>query len=213
MTSVCWKVSERPVAYPDAVRAMEETAAGIRAGEAPETVWLLEHPSLFTAGTSARKDELIDAGDIPVFPAGRGGRYTWHGPGQQIAYVMLDLARRGRDLHAFVADLETWLIRTLARFGVEGVCRADRIGVWVVDSCGRENKIAAIGIRVRRWVTFHGVSINRAPDLAPYSRIVPCGVRSHGVTSLAALGVEVDGDAVRSAMEETFRDVFTDMDR
>ncbi len=206
-------VSDRPVAYPDAVRSMEETVAGIRAGGAPETVWLLEHPSVFTAGTSARDDELIDAGDIPVYRTGRGGRYTWHGPGQQIAYVMLDLARRGHDLHAFVADLETWIIRTLARFGVEGQCRRDRVGVWVVDACGREDKIAAIGIRVRRWVSFHGISINRAPDLAPYTRIVPCGVRSHGVTSLAALGVEVEDDALRSAMEETFRDVFYNVGR
>lgn len=213
MTSVRWKVSRRPVAYPDAVQSMEEMAAGIRAGEAPETVWLLEHPSLFTAGTSARDDELIDAGDIPVFPTGRGGRYTWHGPGQQVAYVMLDLARRGHDLHAFVADLETWIIRTLARFRVEGQCRRDRIGVWVVDACGREDKIAAIGIRVRRWVTFHGISINRAPDLASYARIVPCGVRSHGVTSLAALGIEVEGDELREAMEETFRDVFHNVGR
>ena len=211
MTSVRWKVSGRPVAYLDAVRSMEETAAGIRAGEAPETVWLLEHPSLFTAGTSARGDELIDAGDIPVHHTGRGGRYTWHGPGQQIAYVMLDLARRGHDLHAFVADLETWIIRTLASFGVTGECRRDRVGVWVVDPRGLENKIAAIGIRVRRWVTFHGISINRAPDLTAYGRIVPCGIRSHGVTSLAALGVAVDGCQLRTAMEETFGEVFQDV--
>ena len=208
MTSVRWKVSDRPVGYPDAVRSMEETVAGIRAGKTPETVWLLEHPSLFTAGTSARDDELIDAGGIPVFRTGRGGRYTWHGPGQQVAYVMLDLVRRGHDLHAFVQNLETWIIRTLECFGVTGQCRRDRVGVWVVDACGREDKIAAIGIRVRRWVTFHGISINRAPDLASYSRIVPCGIRSHGVTSLAALGIEVDGDALRTAMEETFRNVF-----
>ncbi len=208
MTSVRWKVSGRPVAYPDAVRSMEETAAGIRAGEAPETVWLLEHPSLFTAGTSARDDELIDAGGIPVYRTGRGGRYTWHGPGQQVAYVMLDLSRRGHDLHAFVADLEAWIIRTLACFGVTGQCRRDRVGVWVVDPCGREDKIAAIGIRVRRWVTFHGISINRAPDLASYARIVPCGIRSHGVTSLAALGVDADAGALREAMEETFGEVF-----
>ena len=213
MTSVRWKVSDRPVDYPDAVRSMEETAAGIRVGEAPETVWLLEHPSLFTAGTSARDDELIDAGDIPVYRTGRGGRYTWHGPGQQVAYVMLDLARRGHDLHVFVQDLETWIIRTLERFGVTGQCRRDRVGIWVVDACGREDKIAAIGIRVRRWVTYHGISINRAPDLAPYGRIVPCGIRSHGVTSLAALGIEVEGHTLRTAMEETFRDVFHNVGR
>ncbi len=213
MTSVCWKVSDRPVAYPDAVRSMEETAAGIRAGEAPETVWLLEHPSLFTAGTSAVEDELIDAGDIPVYRSGRGGRYTWHGPGQQVAYVMLDLAGRGHDLRAFVGDLETWIIRTLSCFGVTGQCRRDRVGVWVVDASGREDKIAAIGIRVRRWVTFHGISINRAPDLASYARIVPCGIRSHGVTSLEALGVDADAGALRAAMQATFADVFQSVER
>ncbi len=213
MSVVRWKVSDRPVGYPDAVRSMEETVADIRVGEAPETVWLLEHPSLFTAGTSARDDELIDAGDIPVYRTGRGGRYTWHGPGQQIAYVMLDLARRGHDLHAFVACLETWVIRTLECLGVTSQCRRDRVGVWVVEPCGREDKIAAIGIRVRRWVTYHGISINRAPDLAPYKRIVPCGIRSHGVTSLAALGIDADADALRTAMEETFGDVFHSVER
>ena len=208
MSDIHWRFSDRPVPYPDAVRDMEDIAAGIHEGTAPETVWLLEHPPLYTAGSSAGEDELIEAGGIPVYRTGRGGRYTYHGPGQQIAYVMLDLAHRGRDVHAYVSDLQAWIIRTLDRFGVCGECRIDRVGVWVVQPDGREDKIAAIGVRVRRWVTFHGISINRAPDLARYAGIVPCGIREHGVTSLAALGIDVRAEALRSAMGETFRDVF-----
>ena len=208
MNAVHWRSSDHPVPYPDAVRDMEETVGGILRGTAPETVWLLEHPCLYTAGSSASDDELVEAGGIPVYRTGRGGRYTYHGPGQQIAYVMLDLADRGRDVRAFVSDLQTWITRTLERFGVKGECREDRVGVWVVQPDGREDKIAAIGVRVRRWVTFHGISINRAPDLSRYAGIVPCGIREHGVTSLAALGIDAGDDELRSVMRETFRDVF-----
>ena len=205
-TPVCWQVSDTPVPYPEALGRMERTVAEIRSGRAPETVWLLEHPHAYTAGSSADPDELIDAGNTPVFRTGRGGRYTYHGPGQRIAYVMLDLAERGRDIHRFVEGLEAWIIATLARFGVHGERRDGRVGVWVVSDDGREEKIAAIGVRVRRWVTFHGVSINRDPDLARFRGIVPCGIREHGVTSLAAQGVDISAADLDAAMRSTFEE-------
>lgn len=201
---VRWRMSKAPVPYPEAVERMERIVAGVRAGLSPETVWLLEHPHVYTAGAGARPDELIDAGDTPVFRTGRGGRYTYHGPGQRIAYTMLDLAERGRDLHRFVAGLEAWIVATLARFGVRGERRDGRVGVWVVADDGREEKIAAIGVRVRRWVAFHGLAINRDPDLARFRGIVPCGVRDHGVTSLAAQGVDVSATELDEAMRSTF---------
>jgi lipoyl(octanoyl) transferase len=208
-----WTVSTAPVPYPDALALMDERAAAIRAGNAPELVWLLEHPPLYTAGTSAVPSELIDA-RFPVFEAGRGGRFTYHGPGQRVGYVMLDLRARGEDVRRYVIALEEWLIRALARFGVAGERRADRIGVWVRrpdKGSGREDKIAAIGVRVRRWVTFHGVSLNVTPDLSHYAGIMPCGVADarYGVTSLADLGVKATMAEVDTALHASFEEVFS----
>ena len=187
---------------------MEERIAAILARRAPEQVWLLEHPPLYTAGTSAQADDLLDPLGLPVYKTGRGGQYTYHGPGQRVAYVMLDLAARRRmDLRCFVRDLEQWLIGTLAEFGVTGECRSGRVGIWV-ETDGGEAKIAAIGVRVRRWVTFHGASLNVAPDLAHYRGIVACGIREHGVTSLAALGVEATMADVDQALHRNFDAVF-----
>ncbi len=205
---VAWRTSPGPVAYAEAVAAMEARVAAIRAGEARELVWLLEHPPLYTAGTSARAADLLDPHALPVFATGRGGQYTYHGPGQRIAYVMLDLkARRRADVRAYVHGLEAWLIATLARFGVQGETRQDRVGVWLAHA-GAEAKIAAIGVRVRRWVTYHGVSLNVCPDLDHYRGIVACGVREHGVTSLAALGIDATMDDVDQALRDSFETVF-----
>ena len=209
--AVEWRASPRPVDYPDAVAAMERRVAEIRAGTAPELVWLLEHPALYTAGSSARAEDLLDGGRFPVHRSGRGGQYTYHGPGQAVAYVMLDLDRRGRDVRRFVGDLENWLIAALARFGVHGERRAGRVGIWVARGEGaaaREDKIAAIGVRVRRWVSYHGVSLNVAPDLGHYDGIVPCGISGHGVTSLADLGLSVTMDQAAAALESSFAEVF-----
>ena len=206
--AVEWSVAREPVPYPDAVAAMEERVAGILARRAPEQVWLLEHPPLYTAGTSAQAHDLLDPLGLPVFKTGRGGQYTYHGPGQRVAYVMLDLAARRRmDLRCFVRDLEQWLIGTLAEFGVAGMCRSGRVGIWVETESG-EAKIAAIGVRVRRWVTFHGVSLNVAPELAHYRGIVACGIREHGVTSLAALGVQATMAEADRALRRNFDAVF-----
>ncbi len=210
--AVEWRVSSRPVDYPAALSLMDARARAIAAGEAAELVWLLEHPPLYTAGTSAQEDELRHP-RFPVFAAGRGGQMTYHGPGQRVAYVMLDLKRRGPDVRRFVATLEEWLIRTLAAFNVRGERREERVGVWVrrpEKGAGFEDKIAAIGIRVKRWVTLHGMALNVAPDLTHFAGIVPCGVREprYGVTSLADLGVtaamaEVDG-VLRQEFERLF---------
>ncbi|MBN8998288.1 MAG: lipoyl(octanoyl) transferase LipB [Rhizobiales bacterium] len=189
--AVEWVIAEAPVAYPDAVAEMEARVAMIAAGEAPERIWLVEHPPLYTAGTSAHEEDLLEPARFPVYATGRGGQYTYHGPGQRVAYVMLDLGRRGRDVRRFVATIEAWVIATLAEFNLAGERREDRVGVWLRRPDKgplAEDKIAAIGIRVRRWVSFHGVAINVEPDLAHFSGIVPCGVRGHGVTSLADLG-------------------------
>jgi lipoyl(octanoyl) transferase len=206
-----WAIEDGLVGYDDAVAAMEERVAAIGDGRAPERVWLLEHPPLYTAGTSARDADLVEPDRFQVFRTGRGGQYTYHGPGQRVAYVMLDLNRRTPDLRRFVAALEAWLIGTLAAFNVRGERREDRVGVWVrrpEKGEGVEDKIAAIGIRVRRWVTFHGISLNVEPDLSHFSGIVPCGVAGHGVTSLVDLGLPVtmaDADiALRAAFEEVF---------
>jgi lipoyl(octanoyl) transferase len=202
-----WRISGAPVAYPDAVDEMETRVAAIRAGTASELVWLLEHPPLYTAGTSARAEDLLDPGRFPVYGAGRGGRYTYHGPGQRVVYVMLDLARRGEDVRCYVHRLEEWGIRTLARFGVAGERRDGRVGVWVRDGAG-EAKIAAIGVRVRRWVSYHGMAINIDPDLDHFRGIVPCGIAGHGVTSLGALGVAATMADVDAALRATFTEVF-----
>ena len=202
-----WLASGNPVDYRDAVAFMERRVAEIRAGLAPDAVWLLEHPSLYTAGTSAGDGELLDPGRFPVFRTGRGGRYTYHGPGQRVAYVMVDLRRRGNDLRAFVGDLEAWLIATLARFGVRGERRQGRVGIWVAGG-GPEKKIAAIGVRVRHWITYHGVSLNVDPDLEHFSGIVPCGISGYGVTSLKDQGVGASMDDVDQALKEAFEPIF-----
>ena len=201
-----WRVATGLVSYPEALAAMEARATAIRAGTERELVWLLEHPPVYTAGTSADPAELLDPGPIPVHAAGRGGRYTYHGPGQRIGYVMLDLAARGGDLRRYVHDLEAWLIATLAYFGVEGFRREGRIGIWVAKG-GSEAKIAALGVRVRRWVSFHGVSLNVAPNLAHFRGIVPCGIRDFGVTSLADLGIAVPMPDVDAALRVAFDSV------
>ena len=204
--AVEWRVAEGLIPYPQAVAFMEERAAAIAEGTAPELVWLVEHPPIYTAGTSARDTDLLDA-RFPVFKTGRGGQFTYHGPGQRVGYVMLDLKRRKADVRAFVHDLEEWLIGTLAQFNVRGERREGRVGIWVARP-GREDKIAAIGVRVRRWVTFHGVSINVDPDLTHFSGIVPCGVSEHGVTSLHDLGLPVTMADVDVALKQSFTDVF-----
>jgi lipoyl(octanoyl) transferase len=206
-----WRVEPGLVDYPAAVAFMEERVAAISEGRAPELVWLVEHPPLYTAGTSADPADLVAPDRFPVFATGRGGQYTYHGPGQRVAYVMLDLERRGKDIRAFVAALERWLIGALDRFNVRGERREDRVGVWVRrpdKGVGAEDKIAAIGIRVRRWVTFHGISLNVEPDLDHFSGIVPCGIRGHGVTSLVDLGLPVGMDDADEALRTSFTEVF-----
>ncbi|RME64461.1 MAG: lipoyl(octanoyl) transferase LipB [Alphaproteobacteria bacterium] len=203
-----WITSRAPVAYEDAVAWMEARVAAIAAGTAPQAIWFLEHPPLYTAGTGAKPGDLLAPDRFPVYRSGRGGQYTYHGPGQRVGYVMLDLRRRNNDLRAFVHDLETILIDSLASLGVTAARRAGRVGVWVVHGDGREEKIAAIGVRVRRWITFHGFSLNVCPDLAHFAGIVPCGLPDFGVTSLAALGhpatmAQVDA-ALRAALVRVF---------
>jgi lipoyl(octanoyl) transferase len=205
---VAWEVAGGLTGYADAVVRMEREAAAVAAGSAPERVWLVEHPPLYTAGTSAKLSDLIDAGRFPVHRTGRGGQFTYHGPGQRVAYVMLDLSRRGQDVRAFVTGLESWIIATLEEFGVAGEIRPDRVGVWVRREGGAEDKIAAIGIRVRRWVTYHGIAINISPELSHFSGIVPCGIAGHGVTSLADLGIAATIAEVDTALRRAFGPVF-----
>jgi lipoyl(octanoyl) transferase len=216
--AVEWRVSDAPVAYPEALAAMEARVEDILAGRAPELIWLLEHPPLYTAGTSADPADLLDPHRFPVFPSRRGGEYTYHGPGQRVAYAMLDLNRRGRDVRAFVWSLEAWVIRALASFNVTAERRLGRVGVWVVrpdrppqaDGSPAEDKIAAIGVRLRKWVSFHGVAINVEPDLTHFSGIVPCGIRGHGVTSLVDLGLPVTLADLDVALRTAFTEVFPD---
>jgi lipoyl(octanoyl) transferase len=211
-----WLIEPGLTPYDRALAFMEERVAAIREGRAGELVWLVEHPPLYTAGTSARIEDLVDPDRFPVFDAGRGGEYTYHGPGQRVAYVMLDLKRRREDVRAFVAALEEWIIASLAAFNVRGERREDRVGVWVVrpdrppapDGTAAEDKIAAIGIRLRRWVSFHGIAVNVEPDLSHFSGIVPCGVSDHGVTSLVDLGLPVTLDDFDVALKAAFRKVF-----
>jgi len=212
-----WRVEPGLTPYPQALELMEARAEAIRIQGAPELVWLVEHPPLYTAGTSARATDLIDPARFPVFDAGRGGEFTYHGPGQRVAYAMLDLKRRREDVRAFVAALEDWIIGALARFNVRGERREDRVGVWVVrpDQPMRfgqpaEDKIAAIGIRLRKWVSFHGIAINVEPDLTHFSGIVPCGIAEHGVTSLVDLGLPVTMADLDVALKASFEDVFGD---
>ena len=213
---VDWTVSEGLTPYPEAVAAMEQRAAQIAAGTADEWIWLVEHPPLYTAGTSADPADLVDPDRFPVFESKRGGQYTYHGPGQRVVYVMLDLNKRGRDVRCFVRQLEAWVIDTLAEFNVTGEIRPGRVGVWVVrddkpltpSGAPAEDKVAAIGIRLRKWVSFHGISINVEPNLGDFGGIVPCGITDHGVTSLVDLGLPVsmaDLDvALRRSFDRTF---------
>jgi len=211
-----WIASPGLVAYEEAVARMEARAAAIAEGRAPEAIWLLEHPPLYTAGTSARLSDLTDPGRFPVHQSRRGGQYTYHGPGQRVAYVMLDVGARGRDVRAFVRNLEAWVIATLDRFNVRGELREGRVGVWVVredkpltaGGTPSEDKIAAIGLRLRKWISFHGISINVEPDLDHFSGIVPCGIAEHGVTSLVDLGLPVTMTDVDVALETTFPEIF-----
>lgn len=204
--AVEWRIANGLIPYPEAVAFMEERASAIAEGTARDLVWLVEHPPIYTAGTSAKEADLLDA-RLPVFKTGRGGQFTYHGPGQRVGYVMLDLKRRKADVRAFVHDLEEWLIATLALFNVKGERREGRVGIWVTRG-SREDKIAAIGVRVRRWVTFHGVSLNVDPDLSHFAGIVPCGIREHGVTSLHDLGLAVTLSDVDVALKESFADTF-----
>lgn len=209
--AVGWAVSREPVGYEAAVAAMEARAEQIAKGEAGELVWLLEHPPLYTAGVSAKGGDLIDPGRFPVFESGRGGQYTYHGPGQRVAYVMLDLTARRRDVRAFVAALEAWVIDALAAFNLEGQLREGRVGVWVERKgagWAREDKIAAIGVKLRRWVSFHGISLNVEPDLSHFNGIVPCGVTEHGVTSLVDQDRPVTMDEADAALRAGFERVF-----
>lgn len=202
---VQWESSTMSVDYPKAVTTMEDRVADVISGDAKELVWLLEHPPLYTAGTSANPADLIDPDRFPVFNTGRGGQYTYHGPGQLVGYFMLDLRRRGRDVRAFVCALEQLVIDTLADFGVAAERRTGRVGVWVVMPDGGESKIAAIGVRIRRWVSYHGISININPDLTHFDGIIPCGISEHGVTSLAALGIDTNRAEVEAVLKLNFK--------
>ena len=216
VTMVEWITSKGLTPYPDALRIMEDRANAIAAGDSNEAIWLVEHPPLYTSGTSAKAADLIDPNRFPVYEARRGGEYTYHGPGQRVAYVMLDVGKRGRDVRQFVKQLEGWVIAALAEFNVQGEIRDGRVGVWVSrpdkplmpDGSVAEDKIAALGIRLRKWVSFHGVSINVEPDLDHFNGIVPCGISEHGVTSLVDLGLPVTMDDVDVALRKTFGDVF-----
>ena len=204
-----WNISQGLIEYPDAVAAMERRVGEIQAGRAPELVWLLEHPPLYTAGTSAKGADLLDGKRFPVYDSGRGGQFTYHGPGQRVAYVMLDLKRRNAmDVRHYVQNLEQWIIATLAQFGLDGQVREGRIGVWVADKNGQDAKIAAIGIRIRKWVTYHGISLNLNPDLSHYAGIVPCGIDNFGVTSLDALGIKASMGEVDAALRKEFGKIF-----
>ncbi|EJF80876.1 lipoyl(octanoyl) transferase LipB [Bartonella doshiae] len=211
-----WKISDNLVEYPEALRYMQKHVENILTQTAHEQVWLLEHPSLYTAGTSAKKKDLLAPYLFPVYEAGRGGEFTYHGPGQRIAYIMLDLKRRKQDIRAFIGALEEWIIQMLAKFNIRGERREDRVGVWVKrpnypsmpNDFFPEDKIAAIGIRVRRWVSFHGISINVDPNLAHYSGIVPCGITKHGVTSFLDLGFPVTMHDIDIALKQAFEQIF-----
>jgi lipoyl(octanoyl) transferase len=209
-----WQIEEQHVPYPQAIAEMERLIRAIRSGEAPERVWFVEHPPLYTAGSSAKPEDLQDPDRFPTFAAGRGGQWTYHGPGQRVAYVMLDLDRAhgtvpARDLRAYVEGLEEWAIRTLDRFNIRGERRSGRVGIWVADrAAGTEAKIAAIGVRVTRWVTWHGLAINLEPDLGHFEGIVPCGIREYGVTSLHALGIAVTMAELDAALAASWAEVF-----
>lgn len=205
---IAWRVSGGLTPYPDAVNQMEERAAAIAAGDAGELIWLVEHPPLYSAGTSAKEGDLVEPDRFDVFQTGRGGQYTYHGPGQRVAYVMLDLKTRGRDVSCFVSGLEQVIIDTLAALDVDAGRRKGRIGVWVTRDDGREEKIAAIGVRLKKWVSFHGIAINASPDLSHFGGIVPCGISEHGVASLKSLGKKAKMAAVDKALKASFESNF-----
>jgi len=213
---VNWIKTDEFIAYPDALERMEQIVSGLISGDETEHIWLLEHPELYTAGTSANLSDLIDPDLFPVYTSQRGGQYTYHGPGQRIAYTMLDLNKRGKDVRKYVHSLEEWIIQTLAEFDIKGERRKDRVGVWVVrddkpaSSSGQflEDKIAAVGVRLRKWISFHGIAINVDPNLNHYKGIVPCGIQQHGVTSLADLGLKVTIEDLDKALIKTFDNVF-----
>jgi len=207
MHTIEWKISDTLVPYDEALEVMEARVAAIREGSAPELVWLLEHPPLYTAGTSADAADLVTPDKFPVYKAGRGGQYTYHGPGQRIAYVLLDLKKRRSDIRAFVQDLEAWVIDVLAQYQIKGEIREGRVGVWIADGPS-EAKIAAIGVRVRKWVSFHGISINVEPDLSHYDGIIPCGITEHGVTSLVDQGIPVSLPEFDIELRSSFEHVF-----
>lgn len=203
-----WKINKGLLEYNSALQQMEERVSQIASGEKEELVWLIEHPSLYTAGTSAKSTDLLEPNKFPVFQTGRGGEFTYHGPGQRVAYIMLNLKKRGaEDIRSYVQNLEQWIINSLARFGIEGMRKDGRIGIWVDTNMG-EAKIAALGIRVRKWVTYHGISINLSPDLAHFDGIVPCGISKYGVTSFADLGKDISMDTLDTVLEEEFYKIF-----
>ena len=211
-----WIKTDKLIDYPEALKQMEQIVARLISGIGPEHIWLLEHPELYTAGTSANSSDLVDPNLFPVYSSQRGGQYTYHGPGQRIAYVMLDLNKRGKDVRKYVNSLEEWIIQTLAEFDIKGERRKDRVGVWVlrkdkpISSTGEflEDKIAAVGVRLRKWVSFHGIAINLNPNLEHYKGIVPCGIQQHGVTSLYDLGLKLSMDELDNALMKTFKNVF-----
>jgi len=214
MTEIEWRITDGLTEYPEALAVMRDRVAAIRAGTANELVWMVEHPPLYTAGTSAKPEDLQDASRFPTFEAGRGGQWTYHGPGQRTGYVMLDLTRAhgtvtARDVRCYVQGLEEWLIRTLDRFGIRGERRSGRVGIWVADrASGTEAKIAALGVRVTRWVSWHGVALNVEPNLDHFGGIIPCGIAEHGVTSLHALGILATMDEVDAALKAAWAEVF-----
>ncbi len=202
-----WKTSDSPVDYASAIREMEARAAALAAGQAPELVWLLEHPHVYTSGTSAKDADILSA-KCPVIKTGRGGQVTYHGPGQRVVYLVLDLNKRGKDVRAYVRNLEEWIIQTLRQFDVECGRREGRVGLWVPNSESTDDKIAAIGVRIKKWVTLHGIAINVNPDLSYYDGIVPCGISTHGVTSLHSLGLQTSLQDLDKALKATFDQVF-----
>jgi len=204
------KISKRPLEYEDTLKLMEKRVEKIISGNKPELLWFLEHEHIYTAGTSAKNSDLINAGDTPVVKTGRGGMHTYHGPGQRVAYVMLDLKKRydEPDIKEYVRSLEEWIIRTLAHLKIKGERRKDRIGIWIIDKSGNEEKIAAIGIRVRKWVTYHGIALNVSPDLNYFDGIIPCGIKGYGVTSLKKLGVSINMSELDNLLEKEFEVIF-----
>jgi len=203
-----WRISDTLIEYPAALDEMEERVRAIRKGKASELVWLLEHPPLYTAGTSADVADLVDPDRFPVYDAGRGGQYTYHGPGQRVVYFLLDLQKRGKDVRQFIYSLEEVIIQSLAKFGVTAERRKGRVGVWVERGAGREDKVAAIGVRVRQWVTYHGIAINVEPDLSHFEGIVPCGISEHGVTSMTGLGLPITMNDLDVVIKDVFDEIF-----